>query len=55
MKFFVDEYHDLDITQNLKAGQMRYHIENAVVLTKEIGYVLDNLEMAATADQIHVD
>ena len=53
--FFVDEYHDLNITHNMSAGQMGYHSVNDVVPTGDITSALDNLEMYATAEQSHVD
>ena len=53
--FFTDEYHDLKLTHKMSAGQMRYHISNDVVMTGYISSSLDNLTMAVTADQSHVE
>ena len=41
--FFADDYHNFNLTQKLSAGQTGYHSANAMVLTRDIAYLLDNL------------
>ena len=54
-KFFADKYHLLKLTQKLSAGNTRYHSVNVVVPTKDIASALDNLTLATTMDNIHMD
>ena len=42
-----DEYHDLNITQNMSGRNIGYHSANDVVLNRGITSAQDNLEMAA--------
>ena len=51
---FCRKNDDIKITQKLSIEQTVYHSKNAVVPTKDIGSMMDNIEMYATADQIHV-
>ena len=53
-EFFEDYYHNLNLAQKLSAGQIGYNSANAVVPIRGIDSTLDNLGLAATADQIHV-
>ena len=53
-KFFANEYHDLNLTQNLSVVHRGYHSVNAVVPTGDIVSTLDNLAADATEEQSHV-
>ena len=52
---FADKYYDLKITQKTSTGHTGYHSVNAVVPTRYIISTLDNLTLAVTADQSHVE
>ena len=52
--FFVKENNYLKLNQKLSSWQKGYHSADAVVPAGEIDSALDNLSMAATADQGHV-
>ena len=53
--FFVDEYHNIKITQKLSTGQMGRCSTNYMFLMGDIPSTLDKLNMAATANQRHAE
>ena len=52
---FVEEYHDLKLTQNLSARKTGYHSAKNVVPNGDIYSALENMEITAAADQRHLD
>ena len=51
---FADEYHDLNLTQKLSAGDTGYKSVNYVLPKRDVISTLYNLVMDATVDHIHV-
>ena len=49
------KFHELKTTQKLSAGRTGYHSANAVVLTRDISPVFDNIDLAAILDQSHAN
>ena len=53
--FFAKKYRNLKLTLKLSAGTTEYHSINGVVPNRYNAFTLENLAMAATLEQIHVD
>ena len=51
----ADDYPDLNLTQNMSAGNTGYHSVNGLVPNRDIASNMGNVKMNATIDQIHVD
>ena len=52
---FAKKYHNLKLTQKLRAGHTVYHSMHYVVLNGDIASALNNLTFATIADQSNVD
>ena len=50
----MDKYHNLKLVKKLTARQTLYHSVTSVVQNGDIASTIDNIALAATADQSHM-